>query len=420
MADQNSEDTRIPAGPRRDARPFIGPGGAPGQRSGALRPGVHLQRPVRGPFVPAAPPNRGTLGEPHAGDLASLAPVESAPIPTIANAPELATAMPSTPDAPELATAMPSTSDMQAPIPDVYAPVPDVQAPVEAAAWWAPADDEAAATPTTDSAVDGTPYDRFAAFDATPHEAIADTTVAAGPAGASLDVSSLGSPSGNEQLWAEDIAAEDGLASGTDANTPSWLVDAVDASALETPPGPPSTESTAELVTDVVTSGPAADIAFEASGLTPDGTWTEEAIVPSADIVVASHAPAERHMTPGAPTSVGTAGNTAAENWPDQLLAEYAPYLPAPLLPAVAGSDPTAGQAAVEPRPEEIETSSLADASDVGTADRVRITSALNRLADRIRDGEIDVSSIAPDASDAAVLASLLAALLGGGSSSSR
>ena len=36
------------------------------------------------------------------------------------------------------------------------------------------------------------------------------------------------------------------------------------------------------------------------------------------------------------------------------------------------------------------------------------------RLADRVRSGEIDVSSIAPDATDAAVVASVLAALLGG------
>jgi hypothetical protein len=41
----------------------------------------------------------------------------------------------------------------------------------------------------------------------------------------------------------------------------------------------------------------------------------------------------------------------------------------------------------------------------------------LQRLAERIRDGEIDVSSVAPEAPDAAMLASVLAALLGGSNS---
>jgi hypothetical protein len=43
-----------------------------------------------------------------------------------------------------------------------------------------------------------------------------------------------------------------------------------------------------------------------------------------------------------------------------------------------------------------------------------RIAATFDRLADRVRSGEIDVSSIAPEATDAAVLASVLAALLGG------
>ena len=47
----------------------------------------------------------------------------------------------------------------------------------------------------------------------------------------------------------------------------------------------------------------------------------------------------------------------------------------------------------------------------------MRISATLDRLAERVRGGEIDVSSVAPDATDAAVLASVLAALLGGSSS---
>jgi hypothetical protein len=47
----------------------------------------------------------------------------------------------------------------------------------------------------------------------------------------------------------------------------------------------------------------------------------------------------------------------------------------------------------------------------------LQVSAALERLAERIRDGEIDVSSVAPEAPDAAMLASVLAALLGGSQS---
>jgi hypothetical protein len=53
----------------------------------------------------------------------------------------------------------------------------------------------------------------------------------------------------------------------------------------------------------------------------------------------------------------------------------------------------------------------MPDANEPSSA---RIAAALDRLAERVRSGEIDVSSIAPDATDAAILASILAALLGG------
>jgi hypothetical protein len=44
----------------------------------------------------------------------------------------------------------------------------------------------------------------------------------------------------------------------------------------------------------------------------------------------------------------------------------------------------------------------------------LQVSATLTRLAERVRAGEIDVTSIAPDATDVAVLASVLAALLGG------
>lgn len=57
------------------------------------------------------------------------------------------------------------------------------------------------------------------------------------------------------------------------------------------------------------------------------------------------------------------------------------------------------------------------EASEPSVQHVVWVSAALDRLAQRVRGGEIDVSSVAPDASEAAVLASVLAALLGGSSS---
>ena len=57
------------------------------------------------------------------------------------------------------------------------------------------------------------------------------------------------------------------------------------------------------------------------------------------------------------------------------------------------------------------------EAVDVRVSHGLLVSAVLDRLAERVRGGEIDVSSVAPEAPDAAVLASVLAALLGGSSS---
>ena len=64
-----------------------------------------------------------------------------------------------------------------------------------------------------------------------------------------------------------------------------------------------------------------------------------------------------------------------------------------------------------EPEPIVATTAPTADAYSPHEA---RIAATFDRLADRVRSGEIDVSSIAPEATDAAVVASVLVALLGG------
>jgi hypothetical protein len=104
---------------------------------------------------------------------------------------------------------------------------------------------------------------------------------------------------------------------------------------------------------------------------------------------------------------------------PDPLLAEYAVYIPTPTIPirAVPQERPLP-----DPVPSAIPEAppAYAEARRAGPTHEARVAAALNRLAERIRGGEIDVSSIAPEGPDAAVVAAVLAALLGGGRSSNR
>jgi len=65
----------------------------------------------------------------------------------------------------------------------------------------------------------------------------------------------------------------------------------------------------------------------------------------------------------------------------------------------------------------ELITSEPAAATTAHVTSILRVSAALERLAERVRGGEIDVSSVAPEAPDPAMLASVLAALLGGSSS---
>ena len=428
MAEQNSEDTRNPATPRRGARPFIGPAGAPGQRPAPLRAPVAGARPARGPFVPAPLPPGRTLGtvRPEATiDPAAVAPAAS---------------LPATPDQ---ASAMPA--------------LPVVEPSADATDWWAAGD--VAEAPATSSERDtgesaagvpavempsadvfsgsGLSNERFAAFDAGWHDVVPDGPVASDPPAPSLDVATLGSATANEQTWAEDIAAEDTVAPATDVNTPAWLLDDVEpASVRETPSAESCGEAALELVPEASTPAPTADAAFDTSGLSVDGTWTENVILPSAESLVADGV-ADSDVDAAMPSAAASTMETPAfetpasetrpsdirpiDTWPDQLLAEYAPYVPTPVVPSLTGADLTDGPAPVEAKTEGTAEASASNAFDAEPAGPgLRVSAALNRLADRIRDGEIDVSSIAPDASDAAVLASLLAALLGGGSSSSR
>jgi hypothetical protein len=130
---------------------------------------------------------------------------------------------------------------------------------------------------------------------------------------------------------------------------------------------------------------------------------------------------------------------TASDAWPDQLLAEYAPYAaPSSATPThvaltadAPGADaPTpTGVIGMEAVPEG--EHSLAAPVQVGAGETLEaptsleakasagthVSATLDRLAERVRRGEIDISSVAPEATEAAVLASVLATLLGGSTS---
>ena len=112
----------------------------------------------------------------------------------------------------------------------------------------------------------------------------------------------------------------------------------------------------------------------------------------------------------------------ASAAWPESPLVEQTLGDALPDVSPDVPAEPLAGTSEERPRFELVresqETEAVPDAAhDPRTVRDMRCAAALDRLAHRIRSGEIDVSFIAPDAPDAAILASVLAALLGGSSS---
>jgi hypothetical protein len=218
----------------------------------------------------------------------------------------------------------------------------------------------------------------------------------------------LGSGSDGECLWADEASAAAEAAEVPEAE-PAWLAD----------------DDT------VATAGQ------------PTGAWSEMAAIPSADDVIAVSL-VDDAITVDDVVSASSSDQTlgaepaAADAWPDQLLAEYAPYAapsaePPGYVAAVTADAPVADgpteTIAMEAGSEG--EHSLADLVQVGAGDTLEaptsteakpsagsyVSATLDRLAERVRRGEIDISSVAPEATEAAVLASVLATLLGGSNS---
>jgi hypothetical protein len=83
-------------------------------------------------------------------------------------------------------------------------------------------------------------------------------------------------------------------------------------------------------------------------------------------------------------------------------------------IPSAEDASPPAVAAEIPPHAIDAATDEPAAIVDPEVAAGIRVSATLDRLAEQVRGGDIDISSVAPGATDAAVLASVLAALLGG------
>src|SRR5688572_331711 len=366
MAEENTQDTKSPQPPRRGARPFVGPAGAAGQPLPLLRV-TSMPRPA--PFVPAGGA-RPTLGTPPQR------------------------------------TALPTASAIAA----------ERAAPGE------------------------TPTRREATIDVPPPPAALPSPT---------EVTSLG---GVEEVRVPPVSATaDDATSGTPTPGPAWLMDDSETPSVAEMQPVTADALLAEASAPAERQDPAAAAAAtpDAAHTLPgdDGSWADVTIMASADSIMAAEIEAEDALQS---TMSDLADDVlSAREWPDRLLAEYAPYLPTPAIatPAVVpdaveevSADPyeravdAPSEAAATANPDidsDVEdvspmglmaawTSDGADADAGLETHETRVAATLDRLAEQVRLGEIDVSSVAPGGPDAAVLAAVLAALLGGGRSSSR
>ena len=360
MADQKNDDTKTPSA-RRGARPFGGPASPSAPSRPFVRPATG-QRPTAAPFV--APVAAGKLV------LRNAAP-----------APGSKTAAPIAP--PLIPAANMNVTPLST----------------------RPVTSEVAALDAVD------------AFDAVWSVSEQSGRVAEpAPVASPLDEASLGNGIDGQQLWAEDITATDIPAGESDvvpapialesgggvvaSTTPAWLED--DVVLAEST----AVESKATPVTDDVPPVAVQPLS-EVNGGYGFGEWTEAHTIPASDEIIG--VPPEEPVPP-AIEALGEA-TPAAADWTAHAVPASAELPPRFELAATNQEPlPEVSQEEEEPQLAVFTAASAETYSPHGA----RIAAAFDRLADRVRSGEIDVSSIAPEATDAAVLASVLAALLGG------
>ncbi len=236
------------------------------------------------------------------------------------------------------------------------------------------------------------------------------------PVASPLDGTSLGSGIAGQQLWAEHITGTDIPAGESDvvpapiafessdavvaSTTPAWLEDDV-------APAEPTAAAVESKATSAMDDVPpvAVQPLSEVNGGYGFGEWSDAHTIPASDEIMG--------VLPDAPVapvlkSLGEA-TPAAPDWPENTVPAAAELPPRFELVATNQEPPP-----VVNREEEPQLAVFPAALETYSPHEARIAAAFDRLADRVRSGEIDVSSIAPEATDAVVLASVLAVLLGG------
>jgi hypothetical protein len=220
---------------------------------------------------------------------------------------------------------------------------------------------------------------------------------------APLDDASLGSGVDAQQLWAEEITA------GTTGTPPA-------VSSVKPPAG--RERSTPELAMPAWLADDSDPVSPPAEPLA-----ASEAVAPNADTLGDSAAAGspptfgtnpDHHLSPLAARESPLAAREQSSTLPANA-SEVSPQLMAPVemeAPSTRTDDAGSSGSTAEAL-----ASGMAGQTDPRLAHGLRVSATLDRLADRVRGGEIDVSSVAPEATDVAVLASVLAALLGGSSS---
>jgi hypothetical protein len=198
------------------------------------------------------------------------------------------------------------------------------------------------------------------------------------------------------------------------ATTPAWLADDVvapppDASAsVVVSEGPPA-------VPDVPSAPTAVAPVTDAERLYGFGEWTDAHTIPASDEIMGvlpeQSEQSEQREQPVEPVLEPLGSAPSAADWTgDEAHDAPEPHARFELVEAPPGK----AQAEVHGEEPQVPVLTAAPTAPAFAPHEARIAATFDRLADRVRSGEIDVSSIAPDATDAAVVASVLAALLGG------
>ena len=472
MSEDKTEDTKSPLA-RRGARPFVGPAGGSAAARPFLRPAASPPRPGSAPFVPQGARPRPALG----GPVPAPAPAPAQPVASAAHPPMRAATPVVVAAVPEIGESDPffpvesheAVDEQPASPRSITSEMVAIDAFDAFDAVWASAatrETPAAMPPVAAPPVDESSLGSLDAHDLWGEEITAADLVQTPPSDEATPAESTPITSA-ENLAAEPTvappSAPESAATRAALDMPAWLADdepitdAVDetvtspSDAVDVVPQDDSAAGVDHAVDRAMADSPAAERQDEYALSAwvdlpePDVLDTPESspavsTVDAGSFEPTSHADAidpieANDRAPHAPMAMASSGPLETESpFETESTLEAAPESLGDALAALAESHRAVGpepSPAVEERPrlELVEARgddvppegrSIGQLSDQATLTPIsarHVSIAFDRLAERVRRGEIDVSSIAPDATDAAILASVLAALLGGSSS---